>query len=51
MKESTNNLSRRKFIALAGGAASFAAIASIGLPTDCGLNNPEVETFLKIENF
>ncbi|SFS38711.1 FAD-dependent oxidoreductase [Lutibacter maritimus] len=43
MKESTNNLSRRKFIALAGGAASFAAIAAMGLPTDWALNTTKVD--------
>lgn len=43
MKETMNNMSRRKFITLAGGAASFAAIAAMGLPTDWALNNPEVD--------
>ena len=43
MKESSNNLSRRKFIALAGGAASFAAIAAMGMPMDWALNNPEID--------
>jgi succinate dehydrogenase/fumarate reductase flavoprotein subunit len=46
MKEPVNNMSRRKFIALAGGAAaSLAAISAIGLNLDLdwALNNAEVD--------
>ena len=43
MKEKSNNISRRKFITLAGGAASFAAIAGMGLSLDWALNDPEVD--------
>ena len=43
MKKVTNNITRRKFITLAGGAASFAALAAMGLPTDWTINNPEVD--------
>ncbi|MBT8318198.1 MAG: FAD-binding protein [Lutibacter sp.] len=43
MKKSTNNLSRRKFITLAGGAASFAAISAMGVPLDWALNEPEID--------
>lgn len=44
MKDSAkNNISRRKFITLAGGAASFAAISAMGMPLDWALNNPEID--------
>jgi succinate dehydrogenase/fumarate reductase flavoprotein subunit len=43
MKKSTNNLSRRKFITLAGGAASFTAISAMGVPLDWALNEPEID--------
>ena len=37
-------ISRRKFISLAGGAAaSFAAISAMGMPLDWALNNPEID--------
>ena len=36
-------MSRRKFITLAGAATSFAAISSIGMSMDWALNNPEVD--------
>ncbi|MFD1293068.1 FAD-binding protein [Lutibacter holmesii] len=39
-----NNISRRKFISLAGGAAaSLAAMSAIGMPLDWALNNPEID--------
>jgi succinate dehydrogenase/fumarate reductase flavoprotein subunit len=43
MKEIINNISRRKFITLAGGAASFAAIAGMGLSFDWAINDSEVD--------
>ncbi len=36
-------MSRRKFITLAGAATSFAAISSIGMSMDWALNNPEID--------
>ena len=42
MEKSVKNISRRKFI-LAGGAASIATIASMGLATDWALNNTEID--------
>ncbi|UMB53186.1 FAD-binding protein [Lutibacter sp. A64] len=37
-------MSRRKFISLAGGAAaSLAAMSAIGMPVDWALNNPEID--------
>ena len=49
MKTESNNLSRRKFIALAGGGVGFAAIAGLGMNMDWALNDPEidVDTILK----
>lgn len=42
--EIKNNLSRRKFISLAGGAAaSLAAMSAIGMPLDWALNEPEID--------
>ncbi|WP_299522719.1 FAD-binding protein [uncultured Lutibacter sp.] len=44
MKKTTKkNISRRKFITLAGGAASFAAISAMGMPLDWALNNPQID--------
>ncbi len=44
MKKAKENISRRKFITLAGGAAaSFAAISAMGIPLDWALNNPEID--------
>ncbi|MGB5667398.1 MAG: FAD-binding protein [Maribacter sp.] len=37
------NLSRRKFMALAGGGASFAAISAMGMPIDWAINELEVD--------
>ncbi|WP_117883647.1 FAD-dependent oxidoreductase [Aureibaculum luteum] len=38
-----NSISRRSFIALAGGAAGAAAVASLGLHLDWETNNPKVD--------
>ena len=38
-----DNISRRKFITLAGGAASLAAIGSMGFATDWALNKTEID--------
>lgn len=38
-----NNMSRRKFITLAGAGASFAAISAMGMPVDWALNNSDVD--------
>lgn len=43
MTTESKNMSRRKFITLAGGAAGFAAIAGLGLNIDWALNNPEID--------
>ncbi len=43
MKKAADNISRRKFITLAGGAASFAAITAMGMPLDWAINNPEID--------
>ncbi len=39
----TKNISRRKFITIAGGAAGVTALASMGLAADWALNNLEVD--------
>ena len=41
--EETKNMSRRKFITLAGGAAGFATVAGLGMNIDWALNNPEID--------
>ncbi len=41
----TNGISRRKFMALAGGAAGFAALASMGINANWGEN----KTFIKVD--
>lgn len=43
-KEVNQNLSRRKFIALAGSAASLAAIGGIGMPLGWAMNEQEIDT-------
>ncbi len=43
MKTEAKNMSRRKFITLAGGAAGFATIAGLGVNIDWALNNPEID--------
>ncbi len=43
MTTETKNMSRRKFISLAGGAAGFATIAGLGMNMDWALNNPEID--------
>jgi succinate dehydrogenase/fumarate reductase flavoprotein subunit len=50
MKTDTNNLSRRKFIALASGGVGFAAIAGLGMNIDWALNNPEIDTDTILKN-
>ncbi|CAH8284039.1 succinate dehydrogenase/fumarate reductase flavoprotein subunit [Mariniflexile fucanivorans] len=50
MKTETNNLSRRKFIALAGGGVGFAAIAGLGMNIDWALNNPEIDADTILKN-
>lgn len=40
--EGKNNMSRRHFVALAGGAAGMAAIASMGIPASWAFNNPKI---------
>jgi len=42
-QDKKENISRRKFITLAGGGASFAAISAMGMPIDWALNNPEID--------
>ena len=42
-QEEKENMSRRKFMTLAGGAAGFAAISAMGLNADWALNNPEID--------
>lgn len=43
-QQKRQQISRRKFITLAGGAAaSFAAISAMGIPIDWALNNPEID--------
>ena len=42
-KATKSNMSRRKFITLAGGAASFAAMSAMGMSMDWTLNNPEID--------
>ena len=42
-KEVNQNLSRRKFIALAGSAASLAAIGGIGMPLGWAMNEQEID--------
>lgn len=37
-----NNMSRRNFITMAGGAAGIAALAAMGVPTGWASNNPKV---------
>ena len=42
--EIKSNISRRKFISLAGGAAaSLAAMSAMGMPLDWALNDPEID--------
>ena len=41
--EEAKNMSRRKFITLAGGAAGFATVAGLGMNIDWALNNPEID--------
>ncbi len=43
MNTEAKNMSRRKFIALAGGGVGFAAIAGLGMNMDWALNNPEID--------
>ncbi len=43
MNSEEKNMSRRKFITLAGGAAGFAALAGLGMNIDWALNNPEID--------
>ncbi|NND80643.1 MAG: FAD-binding protein [Maribacter sp.] len=43
MKKQDDNMSRRKFMTLAGGAASFAAISAMGMHMDWAINNPDVD--------
>ena len=50
MKTETNNLSRRKFIALAGGGVGFAAIAGLGMNIDWALNDPEIDVGTILKN-
>ena len=50
MKTETNNLSRRKFIALAGGGVGFAAIAGLGMNMDWALNDPEIDADTILKN-
>ena len=50
MKTESNNLSRRKFIALAGGGVGFAAIAGLGMNIDWALNNPEIDADTILKN-
>lgn len=38
-----NQMSRRRFVALAGGAAGMAALAATGIPTGWASNNPELD--------
>ena len=42
-KEENKSISRRNFIALAGGAAGAVALASVGLPMGWSENNPEID--------
>ena len=42
-QDKKENISRRKFMALAGGAASFAAISALGMPIDWATNELEVD--------
>lgn len=42
-QDKRENISRRKFIALAGGATGFATISAMGMPIDWALNNPEID--------
>jgi heterodisulfide reductase subunit A-like polyferredoxin len=42
-QDEKKNMSRRKFITLAGGAASFAAISAMGINADWALNDPEID--------
>ena len=44
--QSPNNMSRRKFMALAGGAAGLAAMAAMGISGkqgECSANIPEID--------
>ena len=41
--EESKNMSRRKFISLAGAGAGFATIAGLGMNMDWALNNPEID--------
>ncbi|MFD0836205.1 FAD-dependent oxidoreductase [Mariniflexile aquimaris] len=50
MKTETNNLSRRKFIALAGGGVGFAAMAGLGMNIDWALNDPEIDADTILKN-
>ena len=50
MKTESNNLSRRKFIALAGGGVGFAAIAGLGMNMDWALNDPEIDADTILKN-
>lgn len=43
MTTESKNISRRKFIALAGGAAGFATIGGLGMSMDWALNNTEID--------
>lgn len=43
MKKETKNMSRRKFITLAGGAAGFATVAGLGMNMDWALNEQEID--------
>lgn len=42
--EESKNMSRRKFITLAGAGAGFAAMAGLGMNIDWALNQPEIDT-------
>lgn len=37
------DMSRRTFMAMAGGAASLAAMAAMGIPTECRANIPDID--------
>ena len=44
--QNPKDMSRRKFMALAGGAAGLAAMAAMGLSAEhgeCSANNPEID--------